>query len=100
MVREGSLKISGCVTMCLKATYLRLSGSPDLLILEMAVKISVRRCFSIGRACNHIFTLEPPTVRECLWVMQSRVMASLSASAVGLSGAMVIPKRVVGDSFG
>ena len=57
MVREGSFKISGCVTMCFKDTYFLLSGSPDLLILEMAVKISVRRCFSIGRACNRMFTL-------------------------------------------
>ena len=33
-------------------------------------------------------------------MMQSRVMASLSASAVEFSGTMVMPKRVLSDSFG
>ncbi len=46
-----------------------------------------------------MLTFEPPIKSRCLWVMQRRVMASLSLLAVVFVEAMTNPSGGVGDSF-
>ncbi len=47
-----------------------------------------------------MLTFEPPIKSGFLWVMQRRVMASLSSLLVVFVEAMTKPSRGVGDSFG